>query len=523
MLKYHLSLLFCLLNVLFFSQNIQISQGLFFEGEPSISINPTNSQHLIVAWMGLQTGEKIAIKSSVSFDGGISWSTPIWQPHVTTGNSSADVSLGFDPSGNAYMCYIDYDNVGFTQGQVVVRKSTNGGVTWGNAAEVINISDCPNKLCIDRPWMVIDNSGNSTPAAIYVTSVNANQPTMVNPPYNPYLTVSLDGGNTFGTPRTLDTLNFLAGMSIPQPVGTPSIDGNGRIYAMYPSYETSQSPFPRQILSYSDSKGTNVDHLISYQGVNTGVSNNSLKRAAKLSADKSHSGHLAFCFLNELNDQADVYMMETFDSGNSWSTMIRVNQDPISNPRVQDLIWSDFNENGDLLVTWRDRRNAPADGYEQPTEIYAAVKPFGGSFQTDYSISSQAVAHDSILNESGNDFMSVVFRGDTAYAVWGDVRSGALKIYLNKWHVQMQTGDVTVIYQDEQTFIHPNPTRDYIQLPPQITVPAEVCIFSMDGALVKKETLTTAHKIEINTLKTGTYLIEFSHDTKLIRKKFIVE
>jgi len=517
-----ISLAFVTTNIIF-GQNTLISQGIFFEGEPSIAINPTNSQHLIAAWMGTQAGEKIVIKSSVSFNGGVSWSAPIWQPHLFSGNSSADVSLGFDHSGNAFMCYIDYDNVGFSQGQVVVRKSLNGGVSWGNATEVISMNDCPNKLCIDRPWMVIDASGSSNPSSIFVTSVNANQPTMVNPPFNPYLTVSLDGGATFGTPRLVDTLSYLAGNSISQPVATPAIDGNGSFYAMYPSYETSQSPFPRQILSYSDNNGSGVAHVISYQGLNIGVSNSSLKRAGKLSADKSHTGHLAFCFLSELNDQADVYMMESFDNGNSWSSMSRVNQDPIATPRVQDLVWSDFNENGDFLVTWRDRRNATADGYEQPSEIYAALKPFGGNFMADYPISSQAVAFDSILNESGNDFMSVVFRGDTAYAVWGDVRTGSLKIYLNKWHVQTQTSTISVIYEDEDVLIYPNPVKDVLCLPEHLTLPLTISIYGLDGILIKTISASNDYKIDVSTLKTGSYIVEFIQEKQKIRRKFVVE
>ena len=224
-MKTLLAIFFAMLCSTIFSQNLLISSGTYFEGEPSIAINPSNPQHLIAAWMGYQFGEKIVIKSSFSMNGGTTWSAPISQAHLSPGFSSADVSLGFDHLGNAYMCYVDYDNVGFTQGQVVVRKSTNGGLSWGNAVEAINISDCPNKICIDRPWMVVDQSGNSPLAPIYVTTMNADQPALITPPYNPYLSVSLDGGQSFLNPGIMDTLNYLAGSTIPQPMPTPTIDG----------------------------------------------------------------------------------------------------------------------------------------------------------------------------------------------------------------------------------------------------------------------------------------------------------
>ena len=42
----------------FFAQNINLSEGLFFEGEPFIALNPNDNQHLVVAWMGFKLGEK---------------------------------------------------------------------------------------------------------------------------------------------------------------------------------------------------------------------------------------------------------------------------------------------------------------------------------------------------------------------------------------------------------------------------------------------------------------------------------
>ncbi|NBV68676.1 MAG: hypothetical protein EBR74_09090 [Flavobacteriia bacterium] len=60
--------------------------------------------------------QKIVIKSSVSFNGGTSWTQPVSQSHLVPSYSSADVSLGFDHLGNAFMCYIDYDNVTFASG-----------------------------------------------------------------------------------------------------------------------------------------------------------------------------------------------------------------------------------------------------------------------------------------------------------------------------------------------------------------------------------------------------------------------
>lgn len=508
--------LFLYSNLSFAQGNLQISTGAIFEGEPFIVCNPNNGQHLISAWMGFQLNQKITIKSSVSFNGGTSWSTPIFQSHLQNGYSSADVSLGFGLNGSVFMCYIDYDNVTFASGQIVVRKSTDGGLTWGSPVEAVNVTDCPSQLCIDRPWMVVDhlNSGN-----IYVTSMNADQPALVTPPYHPYLTISSDGGQTFGTPKCLDTLNYLAGNTISQPTASPTLDGNGNFYGIYPSYLLSQSPWPQQVLASTQNGGISTQHHVIYQGTQIGVSQ-PLKRAGKLCADQAHAGHIAYVFLSQQNDQSDVYMMETFDGGTQWTPMTRVNQDPVNVPRVQDLVWADFNESGDLLICWRDRRNASADGYNQASEIFAASKIYGNSsFGLDYALSSQAAAHDTILEGSGNDFMSVCFQGDTAYAVWGDVRSGNLKIYLNKWNVLTQAGTSHVITDEEQLYLYPNPVENKLTLP-DILLNAKWGIYNERGELVLQSGPHFEKTMHLDFLKPGSYYLESKLGSKIYKAHF---
>lgn len=519
-------LLTCLLGFPFlgFSQgNLQISNDLIFEGEPYLTHNPLNPQHLVAAWMGYQWNQKIVIKSAVSFNGGTSWTQPVSQTHIIPSYSSADVSLGFDHLGNAFMCYIDYDNVTFASGKVLLRKSTDGGLTWGNPTEVINITDCPGKLCIDRPWMVIDHLGANPTDAIYVCTMNADQPALVSAPYNPYLSVSVDGGMTFNNPRYIDTLQFLAGTTIPQPAATPTIGGDGTWWAIYPSYAVNQSPFPRHILASTQNQGTSVEHAIAYQGTLIGVSNSLFKRGGKLVADPLHSGHLAYLFLSQQNDQSDVYYIETFNGGVQWSVMQKINQDPAGIPRVQDLVWADFNEQGDLLACWRDRRNAGADGYNQPSEIYAAIKNFGsGGFGQDYPISSQSVAHDTILEGSGNDFMSSVFIGDTAYAVWGDVRTGSVRIYLNKWNVNTHVGTSQLLTNDTPILLSPNPIHTTLQIPKEI-VGSEIQILNLKGEMVWMTSDKNQIEINVSALPIGTYLLAARKGSEVHHVRFVKE
>jgi hypothetical protein len=515
-----LSYLFLLFSITTFSQNTLVSSGNVFEGEPYLVINPQNQQHLVAAWMGFQLNQKVCIKSAVSMDGGNNWSSPITQNHEVATNSSADVSLAFNSAGVLFMCYIDYDNDLFTNGQIIIRKSVDGGFNWSTSTEVINIADCPNQLCVDRPWMVIDRSGGIHDGTIYISAMNAKQPAFVTPPFHPYLSVSKNDGFSFQTPRYLDSVNYLAGSTIPQVMPSPAVSADGTFYAIYPSYETSQSLFPRYLLANSTTQGLAINHIIAYQGVNIGVQNDLLKRGSLLKTDPSNSLHLAYFFLSEINDGADVYFTETMDAGITWTSFKRINQDPIANGKLQDLLWADFDLDGDLLVCWRDRRNGIGTSYAEPTEIYAVVRPKDSlNFNVDYRISSQQIQHDQVLTNSGNDFMHTCLMNDTAYTVWGDVRTGTLKIYLNKWNIFSQLGSLSEIPTAETIPIIPNPSNISIQVPANF-IGETYTIFSLNGSCIVKKELENEF-IDISCLTKGSYILQINKEKHCFNSKFI--
>lgn len=502
-MKYTITLILLLINGISISQNTNISNTNIFDGEPFMAIDPLNNQHIVAAWMGFQVGQNVAIKSSISNNGGVTWSAAQAIPHNFAGNTSADVSLQYDNSGNLFLCYIDYSSSDFSNGAIMIRKSTDGGLSWGTAVEAISINDCPGKLCVDRPWMVIDVSGGVNDGTIYVTSMNADQPTMISAPYNPYLTVSDDNGVSFSTPRFLDTTNFLSGNVITQPMPSPAIGQDGKFYAAYPSYETSQSPFAHIYLAESTTKGISLDHSNVLTIVSPGVSDVYAKKGSLLIADKVSPNHLVFFALTEEEGDADVFYIETYD-GVYWTSPVRVNQDAVANGKMQDLVWADFNESGDLAVAWRDRRNASGSGYQTETEIYAAIRIKDSTvFEQDFKISSAQASHDVVLESAGNDFMNVRFLGDTMYAIWGDVRSGTLNIFFNKTNVLDQTSSVSIITEENPLSIQPNPADKELKID-NFDEFESLTLYNVRGELIDT-ILTPVYKVE--NLPSGAYFI----------------
>lgn len=484
------------------AQNQIVSEGSYFEGEPYLCMDPNNSQHLVAAWMGLQFNNKVTIKSSVSINGGSTWSAPIWQGHIVSTYSSADVSLAYDANGSVFMCYIDYDNVNFSGGKVLVRKSVDGGINWENPVEVLSIASCPNQACIDRPWMSIDQTSGPSSGTIYVTNVNANQPTIVVPPYHPYVSVSTDGGQSFQS-GLLDASGFLAGSIIPQPMPSPVVTADGRFTALYPSYLPSQSIFPRLIRAQSNNQGQTYTYDVAYQGQGFGTTNTLVKAGPLLKAHPNNANQMSYFFLSDDFGEADIVFIETSNNGLSWSAPTRVNQDPIGNGKIQDLIWADYATNGDLAVCWRDRRNANGTGYSVSSEIFCTVRNATTStWMNDFSVSDQAVDHLPVLEDSGNDFMNVILENDTLNVIWGDVRSGSLKIYFCKRGIYDTTNHILNLPEPEQ-IVFPNPIHTDLSIPKEF-IGADYYLITTEGKSIQSGKIESSF-LQFEAIAAGSY------------------
>ncbi|GAP43041.1 protein containing Por secretion system C-terminal sorting domain [Lentimicrobium saccharophilum] len=490
------------------AQNSNLSGGVVFDGEPFLAVNPQNPRHMVVAWMGYVFLNRIMIRTRVSTDGGINWSAAANVPHVQNGHTSADPSLAFDIQGNVFLSCIDYDPY-FTSGAVYVRKSTDGGLTWEQAAEVIAFDDDPGRFPIDRPWITIDRSGGAFSGNIYITTMNASPAGA--PPYHPYFTRSVDQGQSFQAWRYADTTGWLSGPFIAKPMPTPATSSTGIFHCIYPSLVFSQNLLPQFILASSADAGISFTHRSVIAAPSTiAVSDTSAKKGYLLRVNPSDPLHLAFIHLRNESGDADVFLMESVDGGETWNEGIRINDDPAGNGRMQDLVWAAFDTDGDLAIAWRDRRNAADTGYAAAYEIYAAVRLKNEpDFSPNFRLSSEAIPFDEILFQNGNDFMCLELFNDTLSAVWGDTRNGALNIWFQRSHLNGTLLSLTRLTDEK--------------LPPlkvtkinheQVLIEGDeitgIAFFSIKGAEVLRVKNLPGNSHEIISLRNfppGTYLI----------------
>jgi len=517
-------LLILLLPLFLIGQNQNISGGIVYEGEPFLTTNPTNSQHIVVAWMGYLPLNGVVIKTKVSFDGGQSWSTMSSLPHAKPSYGSADPSMEFDNNGDLFLSYVDFD-AAIDSGEVYVSKSVDGGLNWQTPVEVIHAHADPGRYAVDRPWISVDRSGGANDGNIYVTTMSPSVFGPLIPPFDPYFVSSTNGGTSFNSWQYLDTLGWLSGDDIQQPMPTHCVAADGTFYAVYPSYLQSQSLWPRYILASSTDAGNDFTHQLLFNSI-TVPTDPLAKSGYLLRANPADANHIAFFYLDVTHGDIDVFMRESLNGGSSWTGGIRINDDAIANNRMQDLVWADFDEDGDLVVSWRDRRGGADSTYAANSEIWGAVRwKDSTNFSANFRISDTTVAYDAVLAQSGNDFMCVNLVDDTLAAVWGDVRASGK---LNVWFQRLDPNGAilsTIQISSEvipQVSLYPNPSSDLVSIEAKNLIAIKV--LSQNGQeVINLGADANVEKtiVDISTLSDGIYFFQVTTEEGIVSKKLV--
>lgn len=510
----------CLLCLGVYAQNTNLSQGLLFDGEPFLIVNPKDDQHLVVAWMSFVLGQRIILKTRTSFDGGQSWSDPASLPHFGENYQSADPSMAFHPDGNLYICYVDYVQAP-AEGAVYVLKSEDGGLTWGDPSAAIEHDAEPDKLPVDRPWMVIDQTPGPHSGKIYITTKPA---PWILPSNRPYFVQSEDGGASWSLFRYVDTTDFLVGPFIQAPMASPMVSADGTLHMIYPSWMLSQNLLPGFYLATSIDGGATLMHTDVIFSADVG-GDSLAKGGYYLTGNPIDPDHLTFAYINKVFGDLDIFLLETKDGGHSWTQPLRINDDPQGNGIMQDLVWADFNDNGDLAMCWRDRRNAGEAGYETGHEVWCAVKwQDSTGFSKNFRVSDTLAQYHEVLAEAGNDFMSLQFTGDTVAAVWGDVRTGKLEIWFSKTDARSLVSSTKFKLADENVGlieVFPNPVNDILNV--RLDDPPGNCLFRLydlksNSMLTESRILKGNATISVNALdiKPGIYFLAVLNNGRVI-------
>ena len=134
------------------------------EVEPHLAIDPSNANHLVAAWQQdrLSDGGARGLATSVSVDGGASWSRP--QPAPFTQCAGGAFARASDPWVAITPTSVMQIGIAFTgaanavgaRSAVLVSRSVDGGNTWGAAVPLID--DDGTRFFNDKESLTVDST-----------------------------------------------------------------------------------------------------------------------------------------------------------------------------------------------------------------------------------------------------------------------------------------------------------------------------------------------------------------------------
>ena len=331
--------------------------------EPSIAIDPTFPNHIAIGWRHFATITSNFRQAGYGYsrDGGRTWTAPgPLDPTVFR----SDPVLAFAADGTFYYNSLSVVATSFT---CEVFKSANAGMTWGPPIQAQGG---------DKAWMTVDRTGGMGHGHVYSAWSNA-----AGCCGNFTFTRSVDANITWESASSIPFLPRWGTMDV-APNGDLwiiGVDNTGtRILASCSIDAQDASIIPPLFFTTSENLGGTV-----VAGVLGSPNPVGLLGQVWIAVDKSSGPTAGWIYVvasvdPATSDPLDVHFMRSTDNGFTWSTPVRLNDDPLT------TAWSwmatmSVAPNGRIDVVWNDTRNT---GIANHSQLFYTSSSNGGSAWT---------------------------------------------------------------------------------------------------------------------------------------------
>lgn len=437
--------------------------------EPCIVINPKQPHVLIVGanlnnyYRSLDTGQTWTSHTLVS-----SWG--VW----------GDPVLVVDTSNNFYYFHLSNTPGGHWLDRMVCQKSSNSGGSWntGTYTGLMGTDDH------DKEWATVDRSNNHlyltwTQFDDYGSTSGADSSTIL-------FSKSIDGSATWSTPVRI---NKYAGNCADDDStlqgAIPAVGPSGEIYIAWAgidgiwmdrSTDGGNSWLDEDIL-VNNTPGTTY---FTIPGLDRCYGFPVLK--CDLTGGPNH-GTLYLNWSDQRNgiDDTDIWLSKSTDGGDSWTSPVRVNDDPAG--KHQFMSWMDIDLiNGDLYFVYYDRR----DYNDNRTDVYVAYSSDGGETFANAKISD--TPFEPTTGIFFGDYNNIVTYNGIIRPVWTRLDTGTLSIWTD-----LTTLEDIITYTKEdvesqpEVSQYPNPSSDlaYVSFKLHESSKVSLSLYDMNGKLVK--------------------------------------
>jgi hypothetical protein len=497
--------------------NILVSQTYYPE-EPAICINPKNLQQIVA---GANTDNYY-----FSNNGGLTWEQ---------GNLSSTYGVWGDPviivdtAGAFYYFHLSDPAGPAWIDRIVCQKSTDGGDTWNNGTYT-GLNGNKNQ---DKPWGIVDRTNNN----IYVCWTQFDIYGSVNPADSSHIMFSrsVDGALTWSQAVRIDQKGGdCLDMDSTDEGAVPAVGPDGEIYVAWAgpdglvftkSTDGGQTwPSANQVICPIPG---GWDYAI--PGIYRA---NGLPFTVCDLSNGPYRGNIYINWSDQRNGETDtdVWFIKSTDGGNSWTSPLRVNDDPPGKQQFFTSMTVD-QSTGYIYVVFYDRRNYN----DNRTDVWMGVSRDGGDTFQNFMISE-------------SPFLPVgsIFFGDYTYVsainnivrpVWTRLQNGDLSIYTALMDsiftgISTQPGSPEPPFTLEQNF--PNPVQQYTYFSYKIHQPSTVTlkVFDIFGRPVATPVMNEFKEpgkyivrfdAAQNHLSPGFYYFSMTSGEQVIKRKMILE
>ena len=511
--KYFFATALLLSLISFGQQNIMID-NVNFPTEPSIAINPNNTNQL-VAGSNIDNVYK-------SNDSGLTWAKSTL---TSTYGVWGDPVIMADNNNNFYFFHLSNPaSSGNWVDRIVCQKSIDGGNSWNNGS----YTGLNGTKVQDKHWTVFDKINN----IIYVTWTQFDEYGTTNPFKKSIIQFSKS--TNFGATWTPALkINNIDGSCIDNSTtvegAVPTLGPNGEIYVSW-------SGPNGLVFKKSTDQGTTwsaneIAILPSHQWDFTIPGLDRCNGMPITSCDTSPSAYNGTIYVNWADqsngvDDTDIFISKSTNGGSTWTTPLRVNNDPPG--KQQFLTWMTIDQtNGYIYIVFYDRRNYSNNS----TDVYLAYSTNGGNTFTNTKISNTSFLP--VSSEFFGDYTNIVAHNGIVRPIWGRMDNGETSIWTAIiTHNGLSTPETIKDTNEESIINYPNPSIEetFISFKLYKESNITITIYDPNGKEVLKVIENKSYpfgkhviSFDNNLLNPGNYIytIESSYFKK--SKKLIIE
>ncbi len=431
--------------------NVQVSHDNYLaHSEPMLAEDPHNALHLVGGskFFTDPAHYRFQIGYYVSFDGGCTWSDGGVLPGFAKNETTSDVSFAFGTHNQVYVAVLNEGTRG--ESGISVSTSTDGGKTFGLPVSVFD--DKTGRVFSDKPWIGVDQARGRYSGSIYVVwsyDHNGDCGAGNNCSEELAFSRSSDGGKTFSPVRLIEgNAPFCTNTATGRPAHStkcdaaqgaiPTVEPGGTLVVSFPYIDLMSRPIPTRLLvTTSPDAGNTWTTPVLVATIHDIAGHFPPEKYRVLSlpafAGDPKTGQLYLTWSDKGKKDADILLTTSKNHGQTWSSPVRVNDDPLQDGANQFQPQMAVAPNGVVSIAFFDTR---LDPQHRLIDVFLAQSIDGGaSFLKNVRVTTRSwdPAVDAPIDGYGQqfigDYQGLAADDHFVHPFWNDTRTGRQEIF----------------------------------------------------------------------------------------------